>query len=115
MTLAMLYEFAAETAASMTMKHPDYTILAARIALRMLYMETNASFSETVKCLYKAKKVSKELYEFVMLNFEELDPMIDHTRDDEFTYFGYQTLVSAYFICVDKKIFERPQHMWMRV
>ena len=36
---------AAEVAASMTTKHPDYGILAARIAISNLHKETNKKFS----------------------------------------------------------------------
>jgi ribonucleoside-diphosphate reductase subunit M1 len=35
----------AETAATMTTKHPDYTILAARIAISNLHKETKNVFS----------------------------------------------------------------------
>ncbi|XRA97679.1 ribonucleoside-diphosphate reductase large subunit [Pycnococcus provasolii] len=46
-----LDELAAETAASMTAKHPDYSTLAARIAVSNLHKSTNKSFSETVKLM----------------------------------------------------------------
>ncbi len=40
-----LYTLAAETAACMTTKHPDYGALAARIAVTKLHKETKALFS----------------------------------------------------------------------
>jgi ribonucleoside-diphosphate reductase subunit M1 len=36
---------AAETAAYLTTKHPDFAVLAARIAISNLYKETNEKFS----------------------------------------------------------------------
>lgn len=46
-TTCELDELAAETAASMTSKHPDYAQLAARIAVSNLHKNTIKSFSET--------------------------------------------------------------------
>src|ERR1700742_4974489 len=43
---------AAETAAYLTTKHPDYAILAARIAVSNLHKETKKNFSHVVKDLY---------------------------------------------------------------
>jgi hypothetical protein len=44
-TTLELDNLAAETAATMTTKHPDYTILAARIAISNLHKETKKAFS----------------------------------------------------------------------
>ena len=46
-TTAELDNLAAETAASMTTKHPDYAILAARVAISNLHKNTLKSFSAT--------------------------------------------------------------------
>lgn len=43
---------AAETAAYLTTKHPDYAILAARIAVSNLHKETKKSFTAVIKDLY---------------------------------------------------------------
>ena len=48
----VLDTLAMETAAALTVKHPDYSTLAARIAITALHKETNKSFSQTVKDLY---------------------------------------------------------------
>ena len=47
-----LDNLAAETAASMTTNHPDYAILAARIAVSNLHKNTKKSFSRTMKDLF---------------------------------------------------------------
>jgi len=50
-TTSELDELAAETAASLTATHPDYAVLAARIAISNLHKNTLKSFSRTVKLL----------------------------------------------------------------
>lgn len=48
-----LDNLAAETAATMTTKHPDYAILAARIAVSNVHKETMKNFTEVMKALYE--------------------------------------------------------------
>eukprot|EP00873_Tetraselmis_striata_P036701 jgi/Tetstr1/456965/TSEL_043634.t1 len=119
-----LDELAAETAASMTASHPDYAILAARIAVSNLHKETLKSFSETVKIMFNhinsangqdAPLVSKEFFDFVMANSEALDSAIIYDRDFDYDYFGFKTLERSYLLKVNGKIVERPQHLLMRV
>ena len=43
---------AAETAAYLTTKHPDYAVLAARIAISNLHKETKKTFSQVISDLY---------------------------------------------------------------
>ena len=43
---------AAETSAYMNIIHPEYSLLAARIAVNNLHRETKESFSETISDLY---------------------------------------------------------------
>ncbi|GAA4405948.1 ribonucleoside-diphosphate reductase subunit alpha [Nibrella viscosa] len=123
-TTAELDNLAAETAASMTTKHPDYAILAARIAISNLHKNTNKSFSGTIKRLYtyidpktgeNASLISKEVYDVVRKNAALLDSTIIYDRDYGYDYFGYKTLEKSYLLKIDGKIAERPQHMLMRV
>ena len=51
-TTVELDNLAAETAAYMTTTHPDYAILAARIAISNLHKETKKTFSHVIKDLY---------------------------------------------------------------
>lgn len=51
-TTVELDNLAAETAAYMTTRHPDYAILAARIAISNLHKETKKTFSHVVEDLY---------------------------------------------------------------
>ncbi|MCU0342130.1 MAG: ATP cone domain-containing protein, partial [Spirosomaceae bacterium] len=123
-TTAQLDVLAAETAASMTTKHPDYGILAARIAISNLHKNTLKSFSATMKLLYtyedpktgeNAALLSKEAYEVIRKHAALLDSTIIYDRDYGYDYFGYKTLEKSYLLKLDGKIAERPQHLLMRV
>lgn len=119
-----LDNLAAETAASMTSKHPDYAILAARIAVSNLHKNTHKSFSKTITELYKyidpktkekAPLVADDVYDIVKKNADQLDSVIVYNRDFEYDYFGFKTLERAYLLKLNNKVAERPQHMIMRV
>ncbi|UMY66081.1 MULTISPECIES: ribonucleoside-diphosphate reductase subunit alpha [unclassified Flavobacterium] len=123
-TTSELDNLAAETAAAMTVTHPDYAQLAARIAVSNLHKNTKKSFSETMSDMYhyvnprtgKASPlVSDEAYEVIMANAERLDSAIIYTRDFGYDYFGFKTLERSYLLKINGKIVERPQHMLMRV
>ena len=51
-TTTELDNLAAETSASFTTRHPDFAVLAARIAVSNLHKNTKKSFSETAELLY---------------------------------------------------------------
>ena len=118
-----LDNLAAETAATMATQHPDYALLAARIALSNLHKNTDKSFSRTMKELYnyidpktneKAGLISDETYELIMKHKDLLDSSIIYDRDYNFDYFGFKTLERSYLLRMDGKVVERPQHMLMR-
>ncbi|WP_420152271.1 ribonucleoside-diphosphate reductase subunit alpha [Siphonobacter sp.] len=119
-----LDNLAAETAASLTTRHPDYATLAARIAISNLHKNTQKSFSATMKQLYhyidpktseNAALISKETYDVVKKHAALLDSTIIYDRDFGYDYFGFKTLEKSYLLKVNGKIAERPQHMLMRV
>ena len=118
-----LDELAAYLCSSMSIDNPDYSTLASRIIISNHQKNTSPSFSETVNILYDNKDIngehspliSEELYEIVSKNKEKLNNYIDYQRDFLFDYFGFKTLERAYLIKIEKKIIERPQHLWMRV
>lgn len=123
-TTSELDNLAAETAASLTTKHPDYALLASRIAVSNLHKNTTKSFSGTMKMLYeyidpKAQKeaplIADDVYEIIVKNAEILDSSIIYDRDFGFDYFGFKTLEKSYLLKVNGKIVERPQHLFMRV
>ena len=123
-TTSELDNLAAETAASMTIAHPDYAQLAARIAVSNLHKNTKKSFSETMSDMYnyvnprtgqKSPLLSDEVFEVIQANAAMLDSMIIYNRDFNYDYFGFKTLERSYLLKINGKIVERPQHMLMRV
>ncbi|KZT27429.1 hypothetical protein NEOLEDRAFT_1130988 [Neolentinus lepideus HHB14362 ss-1] len=123
-TTVELDNLASETAAYLTTKHPDYAILAARIAVSNLHKETKKNFSDVIKDLYEyvnpkngrpAGMISKETYDVIMQNAALLDSSIIYERDFTYNFFGFKTLERSYLLRINNRIAERPQHMLMRV
>lgn len=123
-TTSQLDSLAAEIAASMTTRHPDYAILAARIAVSNLHKNTKKSFSETMKDLFeyidpktgkKAPLLADDVYAIIEKNKDFLDSTIIYDRDFGYDYFGFKTLEKSYLLKIRGAIAERPQHMIMRV
>lgn len=122
-TTSGLDNLAAETSASLATIHPDYAILAARIAVSNLHKNTNKSFSETMELLYnyidpmtnqKAGLISDETIQVIRTYADKLDSAIIYDRDYSFDYFGFKTLERSYLLKANKKVVERPQHLLMR-
>ena len=97
-TTSELDNLAAETAASLTTKHPDYALLASRIAISNLHKNTNKSFSQTMRALHDyidprsgqpAKLIADDIMKVIEENAAELDSSIIHDRDFGFDYFGF--------------------------
>ncbi len=119
-----LDNLAAETAASLTTRHPDYALLASRIAVSNLHKNTVKSFSETMRTLHQCTDIATgrwqpliadDVMNIIEANAELLDSAIIYDRDFGFDYFGFKTLEKSYLLRVDGKVVERPQHMYMRV
>ncbi|MCF8275114.1 MAG: ribonucleoside-diphosphate reductase subunit alpha [Flavobacteriales bacterium] len=123
-TTQQLDELAAETAASFTVRHPDYALLASRIAVSNLHKSTLKSFSRTMKKLYeyidpktgeKASLIADDVYKIIEENAALLDSTIIYDRDFGYDFFGFKTLERSYLLKTNDQITERPQHMLMRV
>lgn len=123
-TTVELDNLAAETAATMTTKHPDYAILAARIAVSNLHKETKKAFSEVITDLYERTDtntkepmpmINENNYKIIQKNAERLNSAIIYDRDFSYNYFGFKTLERSYLLKINGKVVERPQHMLMRV
>jgi ribonucleoside-diphosphate reductase subunit M1 len=115
---------AAETAAYMTVTHPDYAILAARIAVSNLHKQTKKQFSSVIHDLYtyinpknnkRQPMISESVYNIIQTHAEELNSAIVYDRDFNYQFFGFKTLERSYLLRINGKIAERPQHMLMRV
>jgi ribonucleoside-diphosphate reductase alpha subunit len=119
-----LDNLAAEVAAAKTIDHPDYALLASRIAVSNLHKETKKTFSEVMYDLYhyidpktgeKASLLAEDVYNVIMENKDTLDSSIIYDRDFRYDYFGFKTLTRSYLMKLNGKIAERPQQMLMRV
>jgi ribonucleoside-diphosphate reductase alpha chain len=119
-----LDDLAAETAASLTTTHPDYALLASRIAVSNLHKNTEKSFSATMEALYtyvdpktnkKAALIADDVHKIIQENAEMLDSHIIYDRDFGYDFFGFKTLERSYLLKMNNKLAERPQHMLMRV
>jgi len=122
-TTTELDNLAAETSATMAANHPDYALLAARIAVSNLHKNTKKSFSQTMEGLFNyvdpktgknAGLISKETHDLVKANADVLDSSIIYDRDYSFDFFGFKTLERSYLLRMDGEVVERPQHMLMR-
>ncbi len=123
-TTTQLDNLAAEVAAAKTIDHPDYALLASRIAVSNLHKETKKTFSDVMTDLYtyidpktgeNASLLSDEVYQVIQDNKEKIDSSIIYDRDFRYDYFGFKTLTRSYLLKLNNIIAERPQQMLMRV
>ncbi len=123
-TTSELDNLAAEVAATQTVRHPDYALLASRIAVSNLHKNTEKSFSDTMKILYdyidpktgkRAALLADDVFDIITENAELLDSTIIYDRDFSYDFFGFKTLERSYLLKINGEVAERPQHMLMRV
>jgi ribonucleoside-diphosphate reductase alpha chain len=123
-TTTVLDNLAAEVAASKTIDHPDYALLASRIAVSNLHKETKKTFSEVIDDMHhyidpktgqNASLIADDVYEIIMENRDLIDSSIIYDRDFRYDYFGFKTLTRSYLMKLNGTIVERPQQMLMRV
>ena len=112
-------------------KEPNYSFVTARIlmdqirceALGFLGIADEASYHDMEKYYPKAlsayieKGIELDILDPILRTFDlkKLGDAIDHTRDNQFTYLGLQTLYDRYFIHSDDVRYELPQVFFMRV
>lgn len=128
-TIERLEEVIASKPAYAVTKHPDYAILGGRLAVLALHRVTTDSVFECFRTLREhvhgetrkpAPLINESVWKVVQEHAEELQQMIDYTRDFRFDYFGYKTLERSYLLRkrmrgIDQQILERPQHLILRV
>jgi len=110
-----LDELAAQTAAYLSTRHSDYSVLASRIAVSNLHKNTKKSYFQTSIDLYNAGLLCDEVYKRICEIGVELDHVIAHERDFSYDYFGFKTLEKSYLLRIGHNVVERPQFMLMRV
>lgn len=116
---------ACQNAMSLVTTHPDYSTLAANIAISNHQKETSDTFSSAMKKLYSFVDkrgnhhplISEYIHNLVSNEetAKQIDDYINHERDFDIDYFGFKTLERSYLLKYNGVIVERPQYMWMRV
>ena len=112
-------------------KEPNYSFVTARIlmdqirseALNFLGIAEESSYNEMEKyypqalVAYIDKGIELDILDPELKTFDlaKLGAAIDHTRDNQFTYLGLQTLYDRYFIHSNNIRYELPQVFFMRV
>ena len=117
-TTSELDTLASEIAIGMGTLVPEYSTLAAFIVVSDLQKEVSkqvSSFSECIKSLYNNGFIDEKIANIVDSHEPVLNSAINHTRDYGFDYFAMKTLIKGYLQCVDGKVVETPQYMFMRV
>jgi len=116
-------ELTAEQCATMATQHPDYGTLAAYIIVSNHHKTTPATFYDAMRQLHEfvdvrgqpSPLINDELWAVVCNNRDELEAMIDMSRDFLIDYFGFKTLERSYLMRTNGATVERPQYMWLRV
>lgn len=115
-TTEEMREVIINTCSSKMANHYNYDTLAASLFLEGLYEQTPASFSDAMSILHNEAMVLNDVtFQSLLKNKEELDAMIDHSRDRLLTFFGLKTLCNGYLLRHGKRLVERPQYLFMRV
>ena len=123
-TTTELDNIAANLAYSWSTTHPDYAVLAGRIALSNHQRNTPPRFVDVIDRLEAVKDragipasmLDPDFVRVVRANADRIESRIDYGRDFLLDYFGFKTLEKAYLLRdTDRRVVERPQHLWMRV
>lgn len=116
-TTIELDNITAQICASRASKHYFYEILGGRILTTNLHKETLNTFSDKIKLIASNDKSFLKLsfVKFIKNNAHAIDGFMDYSRDLNFGYFAYMTLLKSYLIKINNKVIERPQDIFMRV
>jgi ribonucleoside-diphosphate reductase alpha chain len=121
-----LDELSARIAANMVDRHPDYSILGARILMSRLHKMLDIphrTFAENITRLYnheingqRSTRIAPEVYEFIQRNAEALEDIIDYNRDlGEYDYFALTAFQKRGLETIDGETAEVPSQMFLRV
>jgi ribonucleoside-diphosphate reductase alpha chain len=104
-------------------KHPEYSLLTARLLLDSIYSEVgikkealeNAHKQYFINYIKQASESGLLANSLIDYDLPQLANAIVLERDRSFSYLGLQTLYDRYLIHQDDKRIETPQAFWMRV
>ena len=104
--------------------HPDYAELASQISISNHQKNTPSTLLDVAEALAAVKDrkgepaslLDPKLLTLIRARSSEIEARIHYERDFLLDYFGLKTLERAYLLRdTDRRIVERPQHLWMRV
>ena len=105
-----LDDLASETAAGFASHHPEYSLLAARVAVSNLHKKTRPSVLAVVD------QLADDVAAVVRAHSSQIDHELVWERDFRYDYFGFKTLERSYLLRGrEDAVIERPQVMLMRV
>ena len=96
----------------MAIVHPDYTMLANRVAVTALHDRTPADIAEVANNLFNyedkvgrpAPLLADDVYEVIMKHADRINERLDYSRDFNYDFFGFKTLESIGWKCLDQKM-----------
>lgn len=115
MTTSEIDDLISIVSESLAMNHPDYSKLAANIAISKLHKETEDSFMKATKKQYNAGLLNEVYFNRVKDNIDLIESVIDYSRDYQFDYFGWCSLKDIYLLKIGDVIAERPQQLYVRI
>lgn len=98
--------------------NPLYGKLAGSILVSNLHKKTLNTFVEKMENIQKeCNLLDNNWLEWIKENRDEINSIMDYSRDYSFDYFGYKTLEKSYLFKnqVTGNYYERPQDIFMRV
>jgi ribonucleoside-diphosphate reductase alpha subunit len=116
-------EYAANASASVSVKNPFYIKVAARIAIDNHQKNTMRSFVDKMRKAYLCTDengkinpiLSNEFFRYVEDHQDEIEKMLDYSKDFLLDFFGFRTFQTNYSLKINDKPIERPQDLFMRV
>lgn len=103
--------------ADRNIRHPDWGMLAGRLAMLDLRSSSGRSFSHTTQLCHK--QLDTQYYTFVMQNADRLDKMVQEERNFQFEMMSISTLKKSYLMRRKEGnqiiMTEEPEQMYMRV
>jgi ribonucleoside-diphosphate reductase alpha chain len=117
----------ANVCASLSVQEPEYEILGTRLLMTNHEKETSSNFVEVVRQLQENKDILGEpspildetFVEFIEKNAEKVSQhfsqCVNETPLYQMSMFGFKTLCRSYLMKSNRKIVERPEHLFYRV
>ncbi|EPR78187.1 Ribonucleoside-diphosphate reductase [Spraguea lophii 42_110] len=104
-----------EIASAFISEHYDFEVFCSRVIVFSLHKNTEDSFFEKVRLLYKHNKISEKIYNITYKHRDKIENFINYKKDYLFGLSGIKVLKEYFLYKLDDNIVERPQDMFMRI